>query len=115
MECPQLEILSMLDCKKLKSVEYPPRTLKELWLYPGSKPSIEKIVFGLDMSPLNLSYDEKGIVRGAYEVEGMIKIQPIVNVKEKVLRSLGWTNLDFLNQRRIRTNSLESQIQVLCS
>ncbi|KAL4585110.1 hypothetical protein LXL04_009725 [Taraxacum kok-saghyz] len=109
---PRLELLSMGCCKKLKSVEYPPRTLKDLWLYSGRKPSIEKIVFSLEMSPLSLSYGEKGIAPGTYEIEGMIKIQPIVNVKEKVLRSLGWTNLDFLNERRMGTNSSESQIQM---
>ncbi|CAI9269325.1 unnamed protein product [Lactuca saligna] len=103
---PRLEILSMGKCKKLKSVEYPPRTLRELFINPDHVLyRIEKVVFDPEMSPLQLSIRWIGYASwivhalGSYEIEGLVKIQAMVSVEEKVLHSLGWSNLDFLNER----------------
>jgi len=112
---PKLKILSMKYCDKLKSVEKPPHTLTMLWLrLYYDENVIEKVVFDPEMSPLKLSSTHRFDRPGSYEIEGMVKIQPMLDVEEKVLRSLGWTNLYFLNKRHLRTNSWGNEIQVLC-
>ncbi|XP_023745334.1 disease resistance protein RPV1 isoform X3 [Lactuca sativa] len=115
---PRLEILSMEDCRNLKSVEYPPRTLKKLFLDVTNYYHTDKVAFLPEMSPLRLSIDwvdwiYRTIGLNDYEIEGIIKIQEMMTVEEKVLHSLGWTNLDFLNERRVGTNSSESEIQMM--
>ncbi|CAI9269319.1 unnamed protein product [Lactuca saligna] len=108
---PGLEILSMDNCKKLKSVEYPPRTLRKLFINPHDLYDIEKVVFNPEMSPLQLSIN--GSDDASWIIEGMVEIQPMVSVEEKLLHRLGWTNLDFLNQRHMGTNYSESEIQMI--
>ncbi|CAI9269416.1 unnamed protein product [Lactuca saligna] len=113
---PSLEILGMRNCDLLKSVVYPPRTLKKLWLnsrHEYDETVIEKVVFDPQMSPLRLSSNAIDFVPWSYEIEGMLKIQPMGGVEENVLCSLGWTNIDFLNKRRVETNSSESKIQMI--
>ncbi|KAL4561638.1 hypothetical protein LXL04_033808 [Taraxacum kok-saghyz] len=112
---PKLEMLSMRNCDLLKSVEYPPRTLKKLWLNPRreyDETVIEKVVFDPKMSPLRLSLNSIDFVPWSHEIEGMLKIQPMATVEENVLSSLGWTNLDFLNERHMGTCSSKSEIQM---
>ncbi|KAL4585120.1 hypothetical protein LXL04_009735 [Taraxacum kok-saghyz] len=109
---PRIEILSLEDCDKMKSVEHPPRTLRKLMLFSRRRSFIEKFVFDSKISPLRLYSFVRGFAPGLYEIEGMVKIQPMVNVEEKILRSLGWTYIDFLNESPMGTNSSESQIQM---
>ncbi|KAJ9558777.1 hypothetical protein OSB04_013391 [Centaurea solstitialis] len=53
---PTLEILSIGKCPKLKTLEYPPRTLKHL-MYGFSDDNAEgKVVFDRKMSPIKLYY-----------------------------------------------------------
>ncbi|KAL7616988.1 hypothetical protein Lser_V15G03507 [Lactuca serriola] len=108
---PKLEILSMQYCNKLKSVEHPPHTLKTMLLY--SRPdSLEKVVFDPKMSPLELFSFLRSYTLGSYEIEGMVKIQPMVGFEEKVLRSLGWINL-LHNKRNGGNNPRESRMQMM--
>ncbi|KAL7616981.1 hypothetical protein Lser_V15G03500 [Lactuca serriola] len=109
---PRLEMLSMQHCKKLKSIEHPPRTLSRL-LFPVDERVLRKVVFDPDMSPLDLSRSSVVCSGLSYEIEGIVKIQPMVGVEEKVLRSLGWSNLDFLNERHLGANSWESETQMI--
>ncbi|KAL7618780.1 hypothetical protein Lser_V15G02541 [Lactuca serriola] len=109
---PKLEKLSMMNCTKLKSVEHPPRTLRELFIH-SRKTLLEKVVFDPEMSPLEFMYSLIDSRPSSYEIEGMIKIQPIMDVEEKVLHSLGWINLDFLNDMHVGTNSWKSEIQMI--
>ena len=109
---PRLEILSMENCIKLKSVEHPPHTLRALLLSSSHRPSIEKLVLNRTTSLDRLSYNETNYRHWSYEIEGVVKIQAMVGVEEEVLRSLGWTNLDFRNDRRVKTNFWRSGIQV---
>ncbi|CAI9269393.1 unnamed protein product [Lactuca saligna] len=109
---PRLEILSMENCKKLKSVENPPRTLSRL-LFSVNGDLQGKVVFDPEMSPLELSPRRVASAAFSYEFEGIIKIQPMVCVEEKVLRSLGWSNLDFLNERHLGANSREFGTQTM--
>ncbi|KAL7616806.1 hypothetical protein Lser_V15G03397 [Lactuca serriola] len=102
---PRLELLSMWNCNNLKSVEYPPRTLGALLLDPNHLFYVEKVVFDPEMSPLKLSITARNYAPLLFEIEGILKVQPMLGVEEKVLRSLGWSNLDFLNDRRVRSNS----------
>ncbi|KAL7617631.1 hypothetical protein Lser_V15G03451 [Lactuca serriola] len=109
---PRLEILSMANCKKLKSVEYPPRTLNRLLLFSRLGSFVRKVEFDPEMSPLEVTSNWwLDFTPGSYEIEGMIKIQAMVGVEEKVLRSLGWINEDFLNKGCVGTNPSESKVQ----
>ncbi|XP_023746967.2 disease resistance protein RUN1 [Lactuca sativa] len=107
----RVEILSMQYCNKLKLVEHPPHTLKKMWLYSDHQ-SLEKVVFDPKMSPLMLFYFPRSWTPRLYEIEGMVKIQAMVGVKEKVLRSLGWINL-LHNKRNQGNNPRESRMQML--
>ncbi|KAL7616982.1 hypothetical protein Lser_V15G03501 [Lactuca serriola] len=108
---PKLEILSMQICNKLKSVEHPPHTLKTMLLYFDHE-SLEKVVFDPKMSPLMLFYFPRSYIPGSYEIEGIVKIQAMVGVEEKVLRSLGWSNL-LHNKRNGGNNPRKSRMQML--
>ncbi|CAI9269432.1 unnamed protein product [Lactuca saligna] len=104
----------MQDCKKLKSVEHPPRTLSRLLLFSRHESFIDKVVFDLEMSPIKLSSNWWIDYHSwSYEVEGMIKVQQMVDVEEKLLCSLGWINLDFLDAVRVGTNPCKSKIQTM--
>nr|KAJ0225121.1 hypothetical protein LSAT_V11C100040150 [Lactuca sativa] len=93
---PRLEKLSMANCNMLTSGEHPPHTLTYLDLF-SCKPMLQKVVFDPEMSPLQLlSIDCHIIALSSCEVEGVVKIQPMAGVEEKVLRSLGWNRSDFL-------------------
>ncbi|KAL7615834.1 hypothetical protein Lser_V15G03496 [Lactuca serriola] len=109
---PRLEILSMENCRKLKSVEHPPRTLKRLLFYVNGDLQ-GKVIFDPEMSPLQLSSTLSVSAAFSYEIEGIVKIQPMVCVEEEVVRSLGWSNLDFLNERHLGAYSWESGTQMI--
>ncbi|KAL7618485.1 hypothetical protein Lser_V15G03804 [Lactuca serriola] len=114
---PRLETLGMSNCKMLTSVENPPYTLREFILYYDCKPLLRKVTFDPEMSPLELSIGWKMLAPSSFEIEGVIKIQPMAGVEEKVLRSLGWSDLDFLSKRRLGTSFVsrgreESEIQM---
>ncbi|GJU27323.1 hypothetical protein Tco_1165944 [Tanacetum coccineum] len=55
------------------------------------------------MSPLYLVMFIKDLPASSIEIEGIIKIQPIAGVDDTILCSLGWSNLEFLNKRRVGT------------
>ncbi|XP_052622781.1 disease resistance protein RPV1 [Lactuca sativa] len=114
---PRLETLSMVNCTMLASLEYPPHTLKYLNLNHNSdyKTLLRKVVFDPRMSPLEFFMNWK--TPSSFEFEGVIKIQPMVGVEEKVLHCLGWTNLDFIKGRHVTTSVSyreleESEIQM---
>ncbi|KAD5802430.1 hypothetical protein E3N88_13790 [Mikania micrantha] len=96
---PRLERLYMDDCYKVISIEHPPRTLRKLSIYSKvvDNSSISKIKFDLEMSPLNL-YGVGLLLVSSFEIDGMVKIQGMASVEEKVLHSLGWTNLEFAKE-----------------
>ncbi|XP_023751051.1 disease resistance protein RPV1 [Lactuca sativa] len=106
---PRLEILSMRNCKMLTLVENPPHTLTHLNLISDYKPLLQKVVFDPDMSPLNFIVNWELSAPSSFEFEGMVKIQPIAGVEEKVLLTLGWTEVDFLN---LNKGTEESKIQM---
>ncbi|KAL4561979.1 hypothetical protein LXL04_034165 [Taraxacum kok-saghyz] len=92
---PRIKILSMRDCKKLMSVEHLPPTLTYLDLYFDSdKPLPLKVSFDPEMYPLQFSIDWKMNAPSSFDFEGMVKIQPMADVEENLLCSLGWTELN---------------------
>ncbi|KAL8204498.1 hypothetical protein R6Q57_010121 [Mikania cordata] len=99
---PRLKRLYMNDCYKMKSIEYPPCMLRELYVFSSKsfkhdfEPSLKKIKFDPEMSPLHLSIEVEQLL-SSFEIDGMVKIQGMENVEEKVLHSLGWTDLEFTN------------------
>ncbi|KAL7617417.1 hypothetical protein Lser_V15G03791 [Lactuca serriola] len=116
---PRLEKLCMVNCNMLTSVEHPPHTLTFLDLYSSysNKPLLRKVVFNPQMSPLKLFLGWKMHTRSSLEFEGLVKIEPMAGVEEKVFCSLGWTKLDFLNGIQLTTSveyreSEESEIQM---
>ncbi|KAM0006758.1 hypothetical protein Hdeb2414_s0008g00275941 [Helianthus debilis subsp. tardiflorus] len=58
------------------------------------------------MSPLTLNGTSNIMSNSSLEIDGIVQIQAMSGVEEKILHSLGWTNLDFIiknNERRLRT------------
>ncbi|GJT49389.1 Toll/interleukin-1 receptor domain-containing protein [Tanacetum coccineum] len=100
---PRLEILDMENCAMLGSIEHPPRTLLSLRINSRHMSCIRKISFDQEMSPLDLQTTLEGLAASSIEIEGIIKIQPIAGVDDTILCSLGWSNLEFLNKRRVGT------------
>ncbi|KAI7757718.1 hypothetical protein M8C21_021852 [Ambrosia artemisiifolia] len=106
---PRLEKLSMENCEWVVSIEHPPRTLRVLSIKSSSsclkdyKNSLRKIIFDPEMSPLNLLGASKRLSPSSFEVDGMIKIQPMASVEERVLRRLGWKHLEFTKERHLGT------------
>ncbi|KAL7617094.1 hypothetical protein Lser_V15G02983 [Lactuca serriola] len=99
---PRLEMLSVQRCKMLISIEHPPHTLRKLILN-SHKCLLRKIVFDPVMSPLELPSMFYVLAPSSFEIEGMVKIQSMAGVEDKVLHSLGWTKLDSLYGRRVGT------------
>ncbi|XP_076936424.1 disease resistance protein RPV1-like [Bidens hawaiensis] len=101
---PRLKALSMGNYEKLISIEHPPRTLSELVvLVDYGNTLLRKIKFDPEMSPLYLFGARKVSSDDAYEIDGIIKIQALAGVENKVLQSLGWKKLDFLKERCLGT------------
>ncbi|XP_035845055.1 disease resistance protein RUN1 isoform X4 [Helianthus annuus] len=119
---PRLETLGMSNCLKLKSVEHPPCTLRQLNLYNSFwntdyKHLLRKIAFDPEMAPLEFIADMNILAPSSFEIEGMIKIQPLVCVKPAVLCSLGWGSLFINGNKFVVTNynyrgQKKSQIQM---
>ena len=66
---------------------------------PTDNPLLQRVSFDPDMSPINVTLFSN------CEIEGKVKIQPLKGVEEKVLCSLGWTNLsDFLDKSLVATS-----------
>ncbi|XP_023767352.1 uncharacterized protein LOC111915952 isoform X1 [Lactuca sativa] len=115
---PRLQTLGMKNCNMLMSVEHPPHTLTHLNLDSHSNnPLLQKVLFDQKMSPLQFFLGRMILALSSFEFEGMVKIQPMAAIDEKVLHCLGWTNLDFLNGSHTTTSveyreSEESEIQM---
>ncbi|KAI3697214.1 hypothetical protein L6452_30071 [Arctium lappa] len=101
---PRLEKLSMVKCLRLKTFERPPRTLKHLKF--DSWHSLQKIVFDREMSPLTFSMDSPWPPYSGLVVEGLFKIEAMSHAAEEVLCSLGWTNLEFINNQLVEAQDL---------
>ncbi|GKC98871.1 Toll/interleukin-1 receptor domain-containing protein, partial [Tanacetum coccineum] len=100
---PRLKLLFMRDCVMLGSIEHPPRTLLSLRICGSHMSCIRKISFDQEMSPLDFQATFRFLPASSIEIEGIIKIQPIAGVDDTILCSLGWSNLEFLNKRRVGT------------
>ncbi|XP_076914811.1 disease resistance protein RPS4B-like [Bidens hawaiensis] len=105
---PRLKLLSMDECDKISSIEYPPRTLRELSVsalptfVDEIRPLLKTIKFCADMSPIRLS-DWVLSLDPEIEVDGIVKIQALADVEKKLLRILGWANLKCIKKRSLRT------------
>ncbi|KAL8262634.1 hypothetical protein R6Q59_023983 [Mikania micrantha] len=102
---PRLERLHMNKCDKLVSIEHPPCTLRELSVYfnIADNPSIRKIKFDLEMPPFNFYGVGLLLSLSSFEIDGMVKIQGMENVEEKLLHSLGWIDLEFTTEKVFKT------------
>nr|KAJ0191370.1 hypothetical protein LSAT_V11C800435340 [Lactuca sativa] len=94
----RLELLDVGECWMLKSVLCPPPTIKSL--STGKCLSLIKITFPQEMSaPLQVYYNYS---ESLAEIEGIIKIEAIAQIDEKILCSLGWTNLQHVKDQKMR-------------
>ncbi|XP_076936430.1 uncharacterized protein LOC143603535 [Bidens hawaiensis] len=130
---PRLELLSMAECAMLKTVARPPPTLTVLSLtshsemsqpdsymfYPQAKHrnSVNQILFHPQMSLLRLELPWQLLGNSSFEIEGMVKIQCMADVEEKVLLSLGWTYLRPIQDQQVKTShliieALETNVQL---
>ncbi|KAL8262689.1 hypothetical protein R6Q59_024038 [Mikania micrantha] len=100
---PRLEILHMNDCYEMISIEYPPRTLRQLFVDTEViyNDTLTKIKFYSEMAPLNINGIHPLLPSFEVEIDGMVKIQGMTSVEEKVLNNLGWKNLDFTKERHL--------------
>ncbi|XP_071718533.1 disease resistance protein RPP2B-like [Rutidosis leptorrhynchoides] len=100
----RLETLGMEDCQMLTSIEHPPSTLQRLFLTQSdSNGLLRRIVFDPEMSPpfLRTSYGILG-TSSAVLVEGIVKKEPMADVDENLLNTLGWTDLDHIKRRHFQ-------------
>ncbi|XP_076896498.1 disease resistance-like protein DSC1 [Bidens hawaiensis] len=114
---PRLEILCMNYCGMVISIEHPPPMLRELSIDKFyRKTSLRKIKFDPEMFPLRLRGAWGVLPPSSFEIDGMVKIQDMACVEEKVLHSLAWSDLEFIRERRMRTRtggpSVECQTQM---
>ncbi|KAJ9558761.1 hypothetical protein OSB04_013375 [Centaurea solstitialis] len=88
---PTLEKLSIGGCPRLKTLEHPPPTLKEL-VYGFNDDNEEgRVVFDREMSPIKLTpSDHFSTTDHGILIEGMYKRVDTRDIEEEVLRSLGW-------------------------
>ncbi|XP_076941048.1 disease resistance protein RML1B-like [Bidens hawaiensis] len=113
---PRLETLSMFDCKRLKTIECPPRTLRVLSHNSYSnasqryQPSLQKVVFDPEMSQLQLLVDLGFSASSSIEIQGIVKIQPLADVDENVLRSLDWSDMEFIRESCIKSYNSQTQM-----
>ncbi|XP_023763362.1 disease resistance protein RUN1 isoform X1 [Lactuca sativa] len=94
----RLEVLDVGECWMLKSVLYPPFTIKQLSTEKCL--SLIKITFHQEMlSPPVVYYDWS---ESLTEIQGIIKFQAIAQIEDQILCSLGWINLQHVKDQRIR-------------
>ncbi|KAK9050871.1 hypothetical protein SSX86_030159 [Deinandra increscens subsp. villosa] len=78
---PRLEFLGMDRCEKLKTVAQPPRTLRRLSLSFSNR--VTSILFHPETSELSLTLHSLCMRNSSFEIEGVIKIQPLADIEEK--------------------------------
>ncbi|KAJ0612115.1 putative leucine-rich repeat domain superfamily [Helianthus annuus] len=94
---PRIQKLSIDHCYDVISVEHLPRTLREFSMFTNDQYAIRKIKFDPELPPLKLGgIPDWAASHSSVEIEGIIKIQPMADVEEKLLHSLGWKKPDFI-------------------
>ncbi|KAJ0623445.1 putative polyadenylate-binding protein/Hyperplastic disc protein [Helianthus annuus] len=103
---PRIQKLSMDFCDDVISVEHLPRTLRVFSMYTEDKDAkIRKIKFDPEMAPLKFEFlPTVEASHWSFEYEGIIKIEPMADVEEKLLHSLGWNKSDFFKEGRLETH-----------
>ncbi|KAJ0623449.1 putative TIR domain, P-loop containing nucleoside triphosphate hydrolase [Helianthus annuus] len=107
---PSIQTLTMDHCDDLISVEHLPGTLREFSMVTDYDKSVKirKIKFDQDMHPLIL-YGTPSVVELhlLVEIDGIIKIQPMADVEEKLLHSLGWKKSDFIEEGHLLNHDIK--------
>ncbi|KAJ9558685.1 hypothetical protein OSB04_013299 [Centaurea solstitialis] len=109
----------MQKCNFLETIKHPPHTLRQLKLVIlNPRNQLQKLEFVPEMSPLKLNLNIYSYMGSMFcAIESILKIQPMSSVKEEVLCSLGWNNLEFIKNQKQKTwewrgATLISQIQM---
>ncbi|MFS7906722.1 putative polyadenylate-binding protein/Hyperplastic disc protein [Helianthus anomalus] len=102
---PRIQKLSIDHCYDVISVEHLPRTLREFSMLTYDESAIRKIKFDPELPPLKLGgIPEWAASHSPVEIEGIIKIQRMADVEEKLLHSLGW---DFIKEGHLLTDDIQ--------
>ncbi|KAJ0809852.1 putative TIR domain, P-loop containing nucleoside triphosphate hydrolase [Helianthus annuus] len=101
---PRIQKLSMDYCDDVISLEHLPRTLREFSMYTYHCAKIRKVKFDPEMPPLILTRIPWLKPHSVLEIEGIIKIEPMADVEEKLLHSLGW---DFIKEGCLLTDDIQ--------
>ncbi|MFS7906718.1 putative leucine-rich repeat domain superfamily [Helianthus anomalus] len=101
---PRIQKLSINFCLDVISVEHLPRTLREFSMLIYDESAIRNIKFDPELPPLKLGGIPSVAFNSPAEIEGMIKIQPMADVEDKLLHSLGW---DFIKEGHLLTHDIQ--------
>ncbi|KAL4572633.1 hypothetical protein LXL04_019413 [Taraxacum kok-saghyz] len=93
----RLEVLDVGRCSMLKSVLCPPRTIKLLFTHQCL--SLVKITFHQGISTPPIVYYQESVALN--EIQGMIKIQAIAQIDDKIFSSLGWNNIQHVKDQKV--------------
>ncbi|KAJ0623405.1 putative TIR domain, P-loop containing nucleoside triphosphate hydrolase [Helianthus annuus] len=96
---PRIQKLSIDNCYDVISVEHLPRTLREFSMLTYIGCATRKIKFDPELPPLKLRGIPLLASHSSIEFEGIIKIEPMADVEEKLLHSLGWKRSDLIKGR----------------
>ncbi|KAM0001571.1 putative leucine-rich repeat domain superfamily [Helianthus debilis subsp. tardiflorus] len=105
---PRIQKFSIDFCYDVISVEHLPCTLREFSMYTNDESATRKIKFDPELPPQKIRGIPWLASHSSLEFEGMIKIQPMADVEEKLLHSLGWKKSDFIKEAHLESHEIES-------
>ncbi|KAL8254296.1 hypothetical protein R6Q59_032517 [Mikania micrantha] len=93
----RLDYLNLNDCQRLKTVLSAPNTLKRISTYNCF--SLEQITFHPEKSALlEIDYYDSNSLT---EIQDKFKLQVLAEINEEVLHSLGWIDIEYLNDYKV--------------
>ncbi|KAJ0809839.1 putative TIR domain, P-loop containing nucleoside triphosphate hydrolase [Helianthus annuus] len=105
---PRIQKLSINHCWDVISVEHLPRTLRVFSMFAYTQSiKLRRIKFDAEMPPLRVIQIPRIKSHSFYEIDGMIKIQAMADVEEKLLHSLGWKKPDFIKEGHLLTHDIQ--------
>ncbi|PWA38904.1 toll/interleukin-1 receptor (TIR) domain-containing protein [Artemisia annua] len=95
----RLEVLSVGGCSMLKSVICPSSTIKRL--YVDDCDLLEKVTLHQEMLARPLICCDKSV--SLTDIEGILKIQDLAQVDNKIISSLGWTDIHYVKDYEVES------------
>ncbi|KAJ0809845.1 putative TIR domain, P-loop containing nucleoside triphosphate hydrolase [Helianthus annuus] len=109
---PRIQKLSIDECYDVISVGHLPRTLREFSMFTYDESAKIRIIkFDPEMPPLKLeALPGWAASHLPVEIEGIIKIEPMEDVEEKLLNSLGWKKSDFIKEGHLEAHDIQMML-----